>query len=223
MAKHQRDRLWQPNPNKSMSFQLQGRNVMFFHLPKTGGQSIYKAFGKKPQTHTPLTHPARQHELSKAHYSFAFVRHPIDRCISFFYWVKSLHLERKKGRRAEHYALNILSRNMTVNDFYRQFDFEYWDFCSFMLRPQAWMLMDKSGKVDPRVNLFQFEKFDSEFSRLCQALGFNENTMPKLPHVNGTGGKCWENEKLDDDVVIKLVERNRMDFDLLPFYENPLT
>jgi hypothetical protein len=223
MAKHDRNKLWEPNPNKSMAFNLRGKKVMFFHLPKTGGQSIYKAFGKKIQTHTPLSHPARQHELAQSSYSFAFVRHPLDRCVSFFYWVKSLHKEFNKGRRAEHYALNILSRDMTVDEFYKRFDFAYWDHCSYMLRPQAWMLQDpKTKRLDPRVNLFQFEKFSDEYRRLCLALGFTDGDMPKLPHVNSTGSKMWENEVLSDEVVEKLVTRNMVDFQLLPFYDNPL-
>jgi hypothetical protein len=223
MATHRRHKLFTPNPNKTMLFRVEPLRMqaMFFHLPKTGGQSIYEAFGRKPQTHSPLSHPARQHELEQADFAFAFVRHPFDRAVSFFHWVSTLHKEWRKGRRAEHYALNILSRDMEVNDFYRKFDFAYWEFCSFMLRPQSWMLLNpQTEALDARVRLYEFELFAAEFNRLCLDMGFKLTDIPKLPHVNSTGGRKWENE-LEDDVIEKLAEYYRMDFELLPFYEQP--
>jgi hypothetical protein len=200
---------------------IEGKKVMFFHLPKTGGQSIYDAFGSFPQTHTTLQHSARQQELKEVSFAFAFVRHPLDRYVSFFHWVATLHKEFAKGRRAEHIGLNILARTENVNDFYRKFDFQYWDKVSLMLKPQAWMMWDGAKRIDPRMKIYRFEEFDKEFTRLCNDLNIPESRHPKLRHLNGTGGRGWESE-LEDDVVEKLCIRNKIDFDQLPFYENPL-
>ncbi len=207
---------------KTMLLTVEGKRVLFFHLPKTGGQSIYRAFGHPPQTHTRLTHEGRQQELAVADYAFAFIRHPLDRAVSFFRWVAGLHQDPKHGRRAEHVGLNILARHEEVNAFYRKFDFTYWEKVSFMLRPQAWMLHNLQGQVDQKVKLYTFEAFDTEFKRLCGDLGIPQERAPLLRHVNKSGvSQRWE-DVLADDVIEKLCAYYAMDFEAFPFYENPL-
>ncbi len=208
--------------SKTMLLSIEGKRAFFFHLPKAGGRIIYRAFNCQPQPHTRLLDTERQKELALSDYAFSFVRHPLDRAVSFFHWVRGIHLDPKQGRRGEHIGLNIFSRHEEVNAFYRKFDFTYWEKVSYMLRPQSWMMHNPQMRVDPRINLYLFEAFDAEFKRLCAAL---EVPAKKAPTLKGIPKSPEENKWEDilaDDVIEKLCDYYASDFEAFPFYENPM-
>lgn len=166
------------NP-KSSIFTKQGKDICFIHIPKTGGQSIYKGFGVQKRRHLPVSSEPRREEALQADYAFAIVRNPYARAVSLFYWFAQLHL--KPTRRCpENAAFNQWCRNTDVNSFWQQIDIPYADRHMPMFRTQSYFLKRKDDKIHPRIKIFRMEKMSEAWAQVNKDLG----TDFQLPHIN---------------------------------------
>lgn len=70
---------------------LQKDGLIFIHIPKNAGTSIYKALGFEKSTHSKASEILQNNENKKlwdSHFSFAVVRHPINRFISLYNYAR---------------------------------------------------------------------------------------------------------------------------------------
>lgn len=190
-----------------------GLQVAFFHIPKTGGQSIATAFGLPFFGHYSVRDPARVNHLKNADFVFSFVRHPLDRAVSLWAWFAQMHLKPKK-RLPENLEVNDWAREMTANEFWEKIFREGIELKSNVLRPQSWFLTKPLYKrIPPKIRIYRFEDLEKEFRRLC----FDLQIDPiKLPHINKADHKQWP-ELFSKRVEIRLREKYRRDFEMFDY------
>jgi len=166
---------------------INGKEICFLHVPKTGGQSVEKSIKMGLRRHLPVTDPLRKTEVLHCDYAFAYVRNPYSWATSLFYWFSQLH-EKPNKRRPENAALNQWCRNTDVNTFWRQVDVPYLNrhTSGNMFRPQSWFLMRGDGAIHPRIDVLRFEDFANEWKKVEAAVG----TTIKLPHINKSKHKA---------------------------------
>ena len=176
------------------------RNVIFTHVPKTGGTSIAKALFGSKTTHIPIyryrvTHPA----LFARAFKFAIVRNPWDRIYSAF---KYLH--RVVGNRSfpdGEWATEVLGEVQTFQQFvhrleqpgYRLLVMSYIHF-----RPQLWwlsvpgqgMAMDYVGRL---------EHIQEAYQLVSERLGVDVD----LPVTRTTSGPSYV--EVYDDAMTRIV------------------
>ncbi len=100
------------------------RKVIFVHIPKTAGLSIYEMFGMDypPDTHAPVAgYQQADAALFRNAYKFSVVRNPWDRLVSAFHYLKhqSASLNEKKWREDEAWAERYLAKLNCFSDFMR--------------------------------------------------------------------------------------------------------
>lgn len=66
---------------------INGKQVLFCHIPKTGGISILKTLGSDSRGHASLKN--FQPTLINTYYKVAFVRNPYDRLVSCFFYLQN--------------------------------------------------------------------------------------------------------------------------------------
>ncbi len=59
---------------------------LFIHVPKTGGVTIREAFDGHISYHAHAPASSLEEELKEAPWSFAFIRNPWDRMVSWYFW-----------------------------------------------------------------------------------------------------------------------------------------
>lgn len=75
----------------NQSKMLRKNGLIFIHIPKNAGTSIYKGLGFENTTHIKVSEIFQNSEnekLWKSHFSFAVVRHPIQRFISLYNYAR---------------------------------------------------------------------------------------------------------------------------------------
>ena len=79
-----------PDPFEGRSSRLpEGREIVFLHVPKTGGTSLAESLGLRPG-HVPATRfAARDLERFQQAFKFAFVRDPVERLYSSFNYLRT--------------------------------------------------------------------------------------------------------------------------------------
>jgi hypothetical protein len=118
---------------------------LFIHIPKTGGSSIRKALPSLPQ----MQHNKAKYQLPLPSFSFAFVRNPWDRILSY-------------------YCMTIRTS---------QFDQAAWD--RLLRQPidrQTEFICDDHGKV--LVDFIgRFENLQEDFNVVCQKIGIEARAL----------------------------------------------
>ena len=176
--------------NKESGLILVGsERVVFQHIPKTGGQSVYRAFGVPLRQHLPPTHRVRREELMECSYAFAFIRDPYSRAVSTFHWLHQLHLKPIR-RRPDNAIFNQWCRNTDINSFWQGIDVDWVNRYSPMFRTQSYYLNRADGKPHPRVKIFRFEDFAEGWRQVNKDLGINL----KMKHVNASAHRGVDEE-----------------------------
>lgn len=86
--------------------------LIFIHVPKTGGRSVCEAF-KQRFDHFTIAHYQREYPgLFDKYWKFAIVRHPLDRMVSSYHYIK-------EHRRHIHEPIGLCDRKEMP-------DFRYW-------------------------------------------------------------------------------------------------
>jgi hypothetical protein len=182
------------------------RNLLFVHIPRTGGTSIerllglfnaenlwnigphspFEATGKSPQhfTYRELEAILPQDVISRT-YKFAFVRNPWDRFLSEFLWRRRMH------------ALKWFSFSKSLYDhgYLRSFD-EFAQILKVVQESRNDLLYGLDGHLDTQTSFVvdrssnvaldfigRFEQFERDVWNVLKAVG-----IPKLeiPHENTT-------------------------------------
>jgi len=188
-----------------------GRRVAFIHIPKTGGQSIHRAFGLRLQLHQSVRRKSRARQIDAADYAFAFVRHPLDRAVSLWAWFAGLH-RRPGAHRAEHSRVNAWARHATADEFWQRVLDEQLELASNQLRPHTWFLT-RGGELHPKIRIYRFEHFEDSFRTLCAAL---KCELPLPPRINASAHRHWSQE-LAPATSVRLRLHFARDFELLGY------
>ena len=162
----------EPVPLKTIN----GSDVIFVHISKTGGTSIIEALKYKSKIHMTSREiinmlGAKKWEES---FSFTFVRNPWDKVTSHYrYLIKTGYFLKHFGK---------LSFKDWVKRAYKNKDVEFYKQESpKMYYPQMDWITDFSGNVC--INFIgRFENIEKDFTKLTNLLGIS----PKLRHLNRT-------------------------------------
>ncbi len=160
-----------PEVEQKHNFHLRGRmDVIFIHIPRTGGTSIRQSldFNRPRETKQEKHWHARliEEQVGKRNWSeafkFTFVRNPWSRLYSYYIYKLRKNQLDKRGR---------------------QFDFESWarkrleghdartpDKGILHYSPQSKWLESISGKIEVDY-IGKFEKLESDFEELCDRIG----------------------------------------------------
>lgn len=147
-------------------------NWAFISIPKTGTNSVHRALNTKHKDN----HKAIK--LIKCEYSFAFIRHPLDRLVSWYF-----------GHR---------TTNPSMVQY--QGDFRTWvaTGCNHHWTPDnlkqfgvssplnQWEFVEIDGKVAVSF-LGKFEKIELDFIEVCKVIGVQK----KLPHILKSQHQHW--------------------------------
>jgi len=179
------------------------RTILFIHVPKTGGTAIetfFRAVGFAGFFDPPSYMPVRPYlKVPPAHYdyevlrrlfdldslySFAVVRHPVNRMISRYKWA----LEKST-------AANSVAK-LDFSTFLRQSIAEYRrneNAGAGHLKPQVRFVGEKVTKI------FKYEAgLDAIVRRVLEDIGFNPQGELKLPLVNASAQRAVEPS--EDDI-----------------------
>jgi len=157
--------------------------VVFIHIPKNAGTSIYSTFGMDvpPNTHCPVAgFLAADAEAYRAAYSFGFVRNPWDRMVSAFHYLKEKPISDDDKR----WATANLSDFETFQAFMaglqnRNFRNRVLIWRHF--KPQWHFLADWSGK-DAVSFIGRYENLEADIAEIGEAIGVE----PALTRENVT-------------------------------------
>ena len=165
----------------SHRFTFAGKELLFIHIPKTGGFSICDAFGIKAGGHKPRT--AFEDEL----FSFSFVRNPWDRCVSAFFYLNNGGIDEGDKRDYRIY----LSKYAGQFDLFVRETFQGQEPAIFNqkhFRPQYEFVCDPNGML--LVDFIgRFENLQFGYNRLCKLLELPSVT---LGHLNSCSHKNYQ-------------------------------
>lgn len=161
---------------------------IFTHVPKTGGQSVLRAFGlpmtladyRDPLPH--ILHPYGHRRLvldrqflDQGYFSSAFVRHPVSRLISGYSYLAAGGINMRDARyRDERLAQYGGDFRAFVEDLPSHLD-------AVHFRPQRQWLADDAGRM-LRVSIGRFEALPQAWSRFAARAGLPAG----LPHLNSS-------------------------------------
>lgn len=139
------------------------KKLIFVHIPKTGGTTVehYLNLMNCMQGYCVIKNIAFQHfnwkdykrflgnKIYNTYFKFSIVRHPVDRCISEYYWTP-LNFGYKKGTSFNKFLIEV--EDIVKNK--RFFDSVWHDH----FQSQSYYILDKNNKVQVD-KIFRFEKF----------------------------------------------------------------
>lgn len=152
---------------------------IFVHVPRVAGTSLSFSLYGQQTGHATLRQFLDRNgpETIREYRTFAFVRHPLDRLVSAWEYLRA------GGIQTEH-DLNAAEeiRGRSFADFVSSWlPSNYQRF--FHFQTQFHYLKNNSGKVGVKF-VGRFESLEAEFARLCKNLGLSRKELPKLNTSN---------------------------------------
>lgn len=165
-----KDKLYR-NMVNPYSEQEENNRVIFVHVPKTAGNSIFQAlFGVPAHGHDEaMTYRRFDAKRFEAYYKFGFVRHPLDRLVSAYVYLNKGGI----GRYDQAFRDKYLSRVADFGEFLRKLDSDKRYRRKVMqwvhFRPQVNFLCDPEGR--PIVDYIgRYENIESDYQRIAADL-----------------------------------------------------
>lgn len=183
--------------------EINGRETIFLHIPKTGGTSVQKAlYGGNVQHQQARNFTPEEWKNS---FTFCFVRNPLDRTISHYkYHVLGGYkgsLYRRfpelKGLTFDEYIDQFICKKGRQTNFQSQYH--------FIIHPRA--------PRHPINAIFRFEKFESECIRLSEILGISI----ELPKLKTTSKINFSREDLTDKQIKKIRDAYACDYEIFGY------
>lgn len=190
------------------AFRIHRPQCVFIHIPKTGGMSIRRGvFGG----HYDGPEYERLPDDWRGIFTFAFVRHPLDRLCSAF---------RMFTRRPTPSA-PMRSPDLSFDEFWRYASDE--TICHLNRKPKTPESIrhhtipqtHPANMLDKAEFVGRFERFSDDWVKIAERLG----VMKPLPHWNGTTNKHWS-DTIPAELLPEIVAWYAADFDQLG-YEKP--
>ena len=147
--------------------------IVFVHIPKCAGTSISHAvFGNDPWHYTAEEYARAEPEFWRAAFAFSFVRDPISRFESSFYYAAE-DVQKYRGS-----SLAFVLRYRNINEFVQRVGAENLTRHPFFW-PQVKYLFDVDGRISVDY-VGRFENLREDFAAAMTLAGRDES----LPHLN---------------------------------------
>jgi chondroitin 4-sulfotransferase 11 len=152
--------------------------VVFIHVPKTAGNGIFKSLFNMPaQGHDPATkYREYDRESFEKSFKFGFTRHPLDRFVSSFHYLKQGGI----GRYDQEFAIKNLAGFDNINDFIIALDrdealgLRVMNWIHF--RPQYYFLCDEQCRILADY-VGRFESIEQDYLKISQRIGVQGNPL----------------------------------------------
>lgn len=164
-------------------------NWAFISIPKTGSNSIHRALGtNKKDNHKSI-------KLIECDYSFAFIRHPLDRLVSWYFGhqmtspkLYGLPFIEWVARGCKHHWTKENLKTFGVNNPLNQYEF---------------VEINRRVEVD---FLGRFEHIQEDFDKVCKTLG----VQAELPHLLKSEHGNWKKyfDKGLEEYALKMFNRD---------------
>lgn len=192
------------------------RSCYFVHIPKTAGTTMIKYLKSAGNFELrKINHDLRSSEFKYFHeytdrqnfFSFCFVRNPIDRALSAFYFLSEGGLNEEDKIDADRYVSRY---NGDFNEFVRN-EFPKGEiFSQIHFKPQYEWIIDENRLLCVDY-IAKFEDLDTELNKLSNLLGFRlkenfEINVTRRPSV-----------QLEDDVLALIQSHYRNDFEYFKY------
>ena len=192
---------------KDIPYSFVKTKTIFTHIPKAAGISITSAIYEHEVGHIPISiYKEILGQDFNQYFKFTFVRNPIDRIISAFYFLKQGGLNKLDyflGRR-------YVYKYNDINDFIRNFlNYEsIWSYIHFF--PQYYFLLDEKGNI--------LVDFIGKVETLEEDICFIEKILNKklfIEKKNTTKNK--EKVILDSSSIDKIYDIYKKDFEIFNY------
>ena len=185
--------------------------IVFIHIPKTGGTSILDALGAGLNDRMHINWRVYKNSNKyrfRQYYKFAVVRNPYDRARSVYHYL----CRGGCGPTDSAFCDDIKRRAPTFETFILDYLSPGTIGLHNLFMPQAWFVCDELGNI--KVNrILRFENLNEEFSTLAQEQAWNTGT---LPYCN-TGVKGTDSPPLSDECANRIHELYQVDFDIFDY------
>lgn len=205
--------------------------VIFVHIQRTGGSSIYRAFEEsdpdiqhklpfdpeKKRLKHPFTRDIKavmDKSLFQDYTKFCVVRNPFDRMVSWYSMFKHNTLEKITFDHPELETLgdaieSTIAKNVsTFEDFIKLPKDDPDGFFVRFHTPQKTFITDHADKIMVD-KILHFENLTEEFNKFADDVGFDG----QLPHINSSIRERHYREYYTDEMKQEMLNRFKEDFD----------
>lgn len=190
--------------------------TIFVHVPKAAGTSIERTLRESPKTvvgghTTALGFKKKFPEFFDRYFKFAVVRHPVDRFISAYLYLK---------QHPVHPALNNqgVHESAGLDDWVAKAEASpsvLQNIVHFL--PQHQFLCDADGKIMVDA-VYRYERLEEAWREICERTGINHAPLPRLNPSVHDAGSISSSGRVNDFVA----EVYKKDFKLLNYQAKSL-
>ena len=187
---------------------LNSSQVLFIHIPKTGGNSIKQTNFFKSCSYFGHTYIRDVKHANMYKYSFAIVRNPYDRLVSAYFYLK------KGGMPNNSYDLQMqkrLKKYTYFKDFVRDLKLFVND---THFKPQHMFVCDSGGRIIVN-HILKVENIDNEFSQLLRSKLLPDE---KLHTINASKHDNYTRYYDDNEIKKRVYTIYERDFELFDYH-----